>query len=222
VAALEGNYGMLTQLDDNTPLAVGDNRLQAEKRYRARFHFDPNSIAMSHGNAHELLRGFAGTWPPALGIELRFWNGTYQVRAGLLNDGTTWRYGLWFPIADEPHSLEIDWQAASAPNANNGSLSFWIDGVERSQLTGVDNDTRHVDLVRLGALSSIDTGTRGSYYFDAFESRRLTYIGPATGATVVPAGSNPAELTAWTEEEMQEDTLPQEEIPQLFLPWTRR
>ena len=35
-----------------------------------------------------------------------------------------------------------------------------------------------VDRVRLGALSGIDTGTRGTYYFDAFESHRQNYIGP--------------------------------------------
>ncbi|HKY53508.1 MAG TPA: Ig-like domain-containing protein, partial [Anaerolineales bacterium] len=32
----------------------------------------------------------------------------------------------------------------------------------------------------------IDTGTRGTYYFDAFESRRQTYIGPADGASTPP------------------------------------
>jgi hypothetical protein len=42
----------------------------------------------------------------------------------------------------------------------------------------MDNDTRRIDRVRLGALTGIDTGTRGTYYFDAFESRRQNYIGP--------------------------------------------
>jgi hypothetical protein len=32
--------------------------------------------------------------------------------------------------------------------------------------------------VQLGATMSVDTGTRGSYFFDAFESRRVSYIGP--------------------------------------------
>jgi len=45
-------------------------------------------------------------------------------------------------------------------------------------LTGVDNDTRRIDRIRLGALTGIDIGTRGAYYFDAFESRRQSYIGP--------------------------------------------
>jgi hypothetical protein len=31
---------------------------------------------------------------------------------------------------------------------------------------------------RLGALTGVDTGTRSTYYFDAFESRGQGYIGP--------------------------------------------
>jgi hypothetical protein len=30
----------------------------------------------------------------------------------------------------------------------------------------------------LGAVAGIDAGTKGSMYFDAFESRRETYVGP--------------------------------------------
>jgi hypothetical protein len=66
----------------------------------------------------------------------------------------------------------------TAVGANNGGLTFWIDGVQQANLTGVDNDARRVDSNQLGVVSGIDTGTRGTYYFDAFESRRLTYIGP--------------------------------------------
>ena len=31
---------------------------------------------------------------------------------------------------------------------------------------------------RLGPSSGIDSGTRGTYFIDTFESRRSTYIGP--------------------------------------------
>ena len=75
-------------------------------------------------------------------------------------------------------TLELDWRAATTAGANNGGLTLWIDGVQQADLTGVDNDTRRIDQVRLGAASGVDTGTRGTYFFDAFESRRLTYIGP--------------------------------------------
>jgi hypothetical protein len=31
----------------------------------------------------------------------------------------------------------------------------------------------------LGAVAGIDSGTRGTIFFDAFESRRQSYIGPS-------------------------------------------
>ena len=39
-------------------------------------------------------------------------------------------------------------------------------------------DTWRIERARLGAVAGIDTGTRGTIYFDAFESRRQSYIGP--------------------------------------------
>ena len=44
-------------------------------------------------------------------------------------------------------------------------------------LTGLDNDANGVDRVRLGAMV-VKPGASGTLYFDRFESRRETYIGP--------------------------------------------
>jgi hypothetical protein len=81
-------------------------------------------------------------------------------------------------IIDTPHFVELDWGAATATGANNGGLTVWIDGIQQANLPGVDNDTRRIDRVRLGAVNGLYSGTLGTYYFDAFESRRQTYIGP--------------------------------------------
>jgi hypothetical protein len=77
-----------------------------------------------------------------------------------------------------PHSIELDWRAATGAGANNGGLTLWIDGSQKADITGIDNDTRRIDRVQWGATTGLDTGTRGAYYFDVFESRRQTYIGP--------------------------------------------
>ena len=178
-AALVGTYGLQALIDDNNALAVIDDGPLSEPRYRARFYFDPNTIPMAIGDAHLIFQGFAGSGvTQVLQLELRFQATGYEVRALLLNDGKTWVPTSWFPISDAPHALEIDWRASTAAGANNGGLTFWIDGIQQADLTGVDNDTRRIDQVRMGALSGIDNGTRGTYLFDHFESRRLTYIGP--------------------------------------------
>src|SRR5690606_26754897 len=73
--------------------------------------------------------------------------------------------------------------------ANNGGLTLWIDGEQLAVLTGIDNDTRRIEVGVLGPELGVDSGTGGSYYFGAFESRRQTYIGLIEGtvtATPLP------------------------------------
>lgn len=178
-AALAGSQGLQALVDDNNTLVVIDESPVAETRYRVRFYFDPNSIPMAIGNAHLLFQGFSGSGSTqVLQLELRFQATGYELRARLVNDAKGWTSTSWIPLSDAPHALELDWRAATAAGANNGGLTFWIDGVQQADLTGIDNDTRRIDRVRLGAANEVDNGTRGTYFFDAFESRRLIYIGP--------------------------------------------
>jgi len=178
-AALVGAQGLQAVIDDNNALVVVDESPALETRYRARFYFDPNSIPMAIGDAHLLLMGSSSNGTvQVLQLELRFQSTGYEVRALLFSDTKVWISTSWFSLSDAPHALELDWRASTAAGANNGGLTFWIDGVQQADLTGVDNDTRRIDQVRLGAVSGVDNGTRGTYFFDAFESRRSTFIGP--------------------------------------------
>ena len=178
VAALTGGSGLQAVIDDNNVIYVTDDSPNAELRYRVRFYFDPNSITMANNNAHYLFYGYTGTSTLVLRVEFRVSKGSYQLRAELRNDSSGWTSSSWFTISNASHFIEMDWRAATASNANNGALTLWIDNTQRANLTGIDNDTRRIDRVQLGAVSGIDSGTRGTYYFDAFESHRQTYIGP--------------------------------------------
>ena len=177
-AAMSGAFGMRAVINDNTSIYVVDNTPAAETRYRARFYFDPNSITMTNGNTHYIFYGYSGTSTIVSRIEFRRSSSVYQVRAQISNDGSTFTSTSFTTITDAPHYIEIDWRASTAPGANNGSLTFWVDGVQSGNITGIDNDTRRIDTIRLGAVAGIDSGTRGTYYYDTFESRRTTYIGP--------------------------------------------
>ena len=177
-AALAGAQGMQALINDNNSIYVTDNSPIAEPRYRARFYFDPNSIVMSNSNNHYIFYGRDAAGTAILRVQLRFSSGQYQIRASLLNDSTSFTSTAWFTIGDAPHLIELDWKASTAAGANNGGLALWIDGVQKANITGIDNDTRRIESVRLGAVSGIDSGTRGTYYVDAFDSRRQSYIGP--------------------------------------------
>ena len=96
----------------------------------------------------------------------------------MLNDRSAFVNTNWFTISDAPHRIELDWWAAAMPGANNGGLALWIDNSQQEGLATVDKDTWQIDRVRLGAVAGIDSGTRGTYYFDAFETRSPDFIGP--------------------------------------------
>ena len=188
-AALIGAQGLRAVVDDNRAIFVTDNQPSAESSYWVRFYFDPNTIRMSNGNVHTLLHGYAGTSTLVVRIQLGFSGGRYQLRAALQNDSNIWLDTSWTPIADAPHSIELVWQASAGPGANNGEMTLWIDEVERGKITSADNDTRRIDRVRLGAVAGIDTGTRGTYYFDAFESLRPTFMAHRRKQMIVFLGS---------------------------------
>jgi len=177
-AAMVQTYGMRVGINKNTSIYATDTSPVNEARYRARFYFNPNGITMANGNAHYLFYGLTSGGVVTVRVEFG-WSGTsYRIRAALSNNSTTFTNSAWFNISNAPHYIEFDWQAAFAPGVSNGGLTLWIDGVQRANLTGISNDARRIESVRLGAVAGIDTGTRGATYIDAFQSNRQSYIGP--------------------------------------------
>lgn len=177
-AAMVQTYGMQAAISKNSGIYVLDNSPVNEARYRSRFYFRPNGIAMASGNSLYLLYGLTGSGAVTMRVEFG-WSGTgYQIRAGLSNNSTTFSDTAWFNISDAVHYIESDWRAASAPGVADGGLTLWIDGVQYANLTGISNDARRIESVELGAVAGIDSRTRGSTYFDAFQSSRQSYIGP--------------------------------------------
>lgn len=135
-------------------------------------------------------------------LEFRSSNGAYQLRGAVRNDGSTWKASSWFNLSDAPHALEVDWCAATAPGANNGSLTLWIDGVQKGVLSRVDNDTRGVDRIRLGAIAGLDAGiiAVGGVPLLAMVTLRqhLTGTAGADPATLVTIGNALVEFYNWT------------------------
>ncbi len=180
-AALVGSSGLQAVINDNNNLYVTDNNPNAESSYRMRFYFDPNSISMVNGNYHTIFYAYDGAGNIVARIYFGY-NQSYQLYAGALGDAGTWVNTSWLNISDAAHYIEMEWRASTAGGANNGVLNLWVDGVLKGALAGIDNDTKRIEMVRLGGVTGIDTGTRGSYYFDAFVSGRQLYIGPVVKA----------------------------------------
>jgi hypothetical protein len=75
------------------------------------------------------------------------------------------------------------WQTTSAAGANDGYVKLWINDVLVDTLSGLDNDSRHVTKASIGAVAGLDTvSIAGTVYWDGFEARRGSHIGPLSFA----------------------------------------
>ena len=167
---------MQVVVDDTVAIYVTDELPNAETRYRARFYLNPNSITMGEGVDFYIFTGYQTA--SVFQVQLGFSAGNYRIRLRQQNDSNTTTSTAWINIANGSNVIEIEWWAASAAGANNGGANLWINGNPSGSLLNLDNDTRRIEFVRLGAISGLNAGTLGTYYLDAFESRRQTYIGP--------------------------------------------
>jgi hypothetical protein len=172
--------GLQARVNDTNSIFVQDDTPIAENRYRARFYFDPNGFDPGEAQSHFRIRFFIASDPSGfrvITLVLKRQAAAYSIEArARRNDGTRADTGF-FPISDAPHFVELDWSRATAPGASDGTLELWIDNSSMATLTGIDNDLTPVEFVRMGALA-IKTGAAGTLFYDEFESRRQTFIGP--------------------------------------------
>ncbi len=172
--------GLEAAVNDTAGIYV-EHATSDESRYRARFYFDPHDFDPGEGQGHHRTRIFivfeSGPTRRLAAVVLRRIGGAYALMARARLDDNSQADTPFFLIAAGPHVVEIDWRQSSAPDALDGSLQLWIDGTSQATLSALDNSRSSVDFVRMGALS-VKTGSSGSMYWDEFESRRATYIGP--------------------------------------------
>lgn len=181
-AAMGGTLaGIQARVDDTAGLFVQDDSPTDENRYRARLYVDPTGFDPGESANHRRTRVLIGfeenPTRRLMAIVLRRLGGEYSVMARARRDDNSQADTGFFAITPGPHVLEVDWIRSSGPDASDGEFRFWVDGVLRSTLTGLDNSVSSVDFARMGALS-VKVGATGTLRFDEFESRRLNYIGP--------------------------------------------
>ncbi len=181
-AAVGGpGQGLQAMVNDTAAIYVEDDSPADEDRYRARFYFDTHGFDPGVAQGHVRTRIFIGFEENPdrrlFAIVLRLLNGQYGLMGRVRRDDDGQTDTGFFPIPDGPHFVEVDWRRSSGQDAPDGTFEMWIDGTSVATLTGLANGASSVDFARLGALS-VKGGSGGTLYFDAFESRRLTAVGP--------------------------------------------
>jgi len=172
-AAVEGGYGLAALIDDTSAIDGVDTSPANETHYRARFYLDPNSMAMEEWDRFELLLDSNWSFNVNMGDD----DGVYILAASVIDDSDSGFDTADYEISDAWHAVEIEWAAASGPGADDGYLKLWIDGVLKETLSGLDTDEERISEVQLGVPADLDSGDSGTFYIDAFESRRSNYIG---------------------------------------------
>jgi RHS repeat-associated protein len=119
-------------------------------------------------------------------------------------DNGTWGTPITTQVTDEVHGVEVEWRASSGAGQDDGLLRLWLDETQIGQILSVDNDTYVVDGVRMGVLTPPASTTSGTLCFDAFESRRSSYIGLLDGVQACGGGQRGDDMM---QEEVVGDTL---------------
>ncbi|MCC7118310.1 MAG: hypothetical protein IT310_07270 [Anaerolineales bacterium] len=179
-SAYQSNHGLEALIDDTNSLKLIDPSPADETQYRARFYFNPNSLTMANNTAHFIFDGYDDDADTAIfQLELAYEGGAYKLRPRVKNDAYSFTNGTKQIITNDWHVVELEWKKSTATDANDGYLSFWLDGTLMQTISNIDIDNFTLGQVKLGAINGIDSTTSGSMFFDYFESRRDSYIGPA-------------------------------------------
>jgi hypothetical protein len=111
-------------------------------------------------------------------IVLKYEGGQYQIQLNTLLDDLTKTKTGWYVLSDAPHTIEIGWQASSAPGADDGFAELYLDDLLLETLSGLDNDTIFIDSFRMGFTSKL-TGKSisGMFYIDDVATSNSGYIG---------------------------------------------
>jgi predicted outer membrane repeat protein len=184
-AAYAGGFGLQVSVSA-APAWVQDDTPSAEKRYRVRFYVRANALVQGPNEELDVFTGSSGGGVAQLRLMVRTAGGVRQLRFGVRRDDGTFVEtpgGGEITLVPGWRAVEVDWRAATAAGANNGTLGVWVEGAPRTGLSGLDNDQAEISSVRWGAVAGVDAGTGGALQLDELESRRETYIGlrPAFG-----------------------------------------
>jgi hypothetical protein len=170
--------GMAVTMAGSAAAYVVDPLPNAETQFRARFYFNPNTAKMGKNTPNTIYIAYNTSGQATVVMQIRYTGSAFQLRTGLISDTNSWSYTSWNTITRAWHSVELDWRASATTVANNGGLTFWIDGTQRGSLTAINNDQHKIDKVAMGTVQGIDSTMLGTYFFEDYESRRQSYIGP--------------------------------------------
>lgn len=214
-----GNCGALITLNDATtnPSYVQENNPSAETAYRVRLYVNLRGLTMPSGDEFDLFAAYDGADPAAgsssgdaaVRVEVGS-NGTDKnVLLAVRTDADTEVMTTPVTLYSGWHAIEFSWVRSTGPGNNNGSLSWWLDGVAQTGLSTIDNDTEVVNYARWGAVFGLEASTQGTFKADDYASQRSGYIGPALPFADVPTSGTGSNYWRYAQTMYSADAMPE-------------
>ncbi|MEK6222963.1 MAG: hypothetical protein N2D54_12015, partial [Chloroflexota bacterium] len=178
-SALDGTRGARVKVFNKKPKYVLTNTPVNETRYRAGLYLDINSLTMRDKNNFTLMQGRKGTIV-TFSLQVRKRLAKYQIRAIIRTDGGSNVNTAWRTLPNKPVFVSVDRRAAASAGNKNGYIKLFINGVQKVQKTGINNDTLKVAQVRLGVVTKIKAAHKisGTFLIDGFASDRFDQVEP--------------------------------------------
>jgi len=187
-AAMNGtNFGLKVMIDQGSldEAYVQSDHPQSESHFRVSFWVDPThlNLPVSGSNKKFVFMKFYRDAPSpqqhcffyiSRNNSDTAWRIAFMARKdseAFREIGTVYLAGNTSP---DPQFIEIEYQQASAPGANDGIARLWRNGVQKMNVTNLQNATWNVDMVRVGLPPGNKLGplASGFFYFDEYVSTR--------------------------------------------------
>jgi hypothetical protein len=177
-AAINGTYGACVERGTNNKRKqLIDDTPANETNFATRFNFDINSLSMGAGERFRFMQVKMGAERPFF-IVLKYQGGQYYIQLNTKLDDLTKVKSGWHLLSDAVHTIEVNWQASSAPGANDGYVDLYIDDVLQETLGNLDNDTLYIDSFRMGFTSKLAGKIiSGIFYIDDVGTDDAGHIG---------------------------------------------
>lgn len=177
-AGVNGDWGACVERGDNDRRKQLIDETPLDKTtFNVRFNFDPNGISMAEAERFRFVQTKLLAIRPYY-LVLRYLDGQYWMQLAVRTDSDTYIKTNWFAVADNQHTIEINWTASTGPGADDGRARLYMDGVLLDQLSEIDNDTMYVDTFKIGFTSRLEGKTiSGIFYLDDVATSDSGYIG---------------------------------------------
>ncbi len=170
LAAKNGTYGLaVPTIDGATLMRVDFTGPNNETVFTAEswIYLHPDTIVMTDNDSLGIGRGM-GSGPGGDPILLHIVRDAaagyeYQLKTETdVGEEAT----AFYAVTSGWHHIRIVWGASTGAGNDDGYAYLYIDGALKEALTGLDNDQHDVDIMRFGAIFSLQPTTYGIIYFD--------------------------------------------------------